>query len=364
MGEHECRGRAFAVTRIALAARARASVSAWYKAHAMRLSLLALVLISCASERVDAPPPVPADWRSINAPPAVVVKGPTAKERAIAEAYVTALGSPAFDKIGAMFDEMGHVGFGRHEARGRDKIIEVHKALFGAFDDRKCALGRIWRTDDVQIVEWVMTGVQAREWFGVAQTQRPVVIRGTAVLWTQDEGTLTDAHLYFSIPVVKAQLGVGPKELQDFVATSPPAPLTGAFDKEDSPREKLNEAVVRTMLDDFENGKENDFLAAFTDNVEIESVSRPKTQKKEDVRSYYRSMRRLIGALDTQVVSLRAVTKYVLLENLISGEQYAAVGYTPAPPDHAASIEMADVIELTDDNKIAHIWRYENPDWP
>jgi hypothetical protein len=338
---------------------------AWYKHQRMKRLLIVGLIAACASETVEAPPPVPADWRSINAPPVVAVKGPTAKERAIGEAYVAALGSPNLTGIGPLFDEIGHFAFGHHDTRGRDNVVKDHGTLFGAFDDRKVAVGRAWRTDDEQIVEWVMTGVQAREWMGVPATQRSVVIRGIAFLWTQDTGTVMDAHLYFSIPVVKAQLGVGPKELQEYVASVPPPPPSSpVLDQENSQREKHNEAAIRSMLDDFEHGREKEFLAAYTDTVVVEPLSRPKTQKKDDVHSYYRMLRRLIGQFDTTIVSVEPVQQFVLLENLISGEQYGPVFYTPLPSDKAAWIEMADVIEMTDAGTIAHIWRYENPDWP
>jgi hypothetical protein len=334
-----------------------------------RVSLLLLVscaAFACASEAVEAPPPLPVDWKSLNSPPRVAAaKGLTAKERMIAEAYVAALASPRLAGIGPLFDEVGHVAFGRKDARGRDKVVDVHERLFGAFDDRKAATSRVWRTDDMQIVEWVMTGTQAREWMGVAPTQRPVVIRGVSFLWTQDEGTVMDAHLYFSVPVVKAELGVGPKELQDYVASvAPLPPAMIPLDQEKSDAEAQELAVTRAMLDALEQGKEADYVAAYAPSVELETLTKAKkTLKKDDIRAYYSTMRRSIGQLDTTIVSVHAVHQFVLLEYLISGEQYSAVGYTPAPADHAAWIEQAEVLEMTD-NKIAHVWRYENPDWP
>jgi steroid delta-isomerase-like uncharacterized protein len=327
--------------------------------------LLTALLSACASESVEAPPPVPVDWRSINAPAPLVVKGPTAKERAIAEAYVAALASPKLTGVGLVWDDIGHVAFGSRDTRGREKVVLLHEMLFGAFEDRKSAVERIWRTDDKQVVEWVVTGVQAREWMGIPATQRPVVIRGVAFLWTEDQGTIADGHIYFSIPVVKAQLGVGPKELQEFVASVQPIPPPAPpFDQEGSQGEKDNEKVVRDMLDAFEQGKETEFLAAFADNVEVDTLHHPRTTKKEDIRTYFHTMRKAIGQLDTTIQSISAVKQYVLLEDLISGEQYAGVGYTPAPNDHAAWIQVAEVLEMTTDHKIAHIWRYENPDLP
>jgi ketosteroid isomerase-like protein len=323
--------------------------------------------MACGSETVESPPAVPADWHSLNAHAAATAMVPTANERAIAETYVAALSSPSLAKVGPMFEEMGHIAFGRKDARGRDRVQQVHERLFGSFDDRKSFVTRVWRTNDMQMVEWILSGTQSREWLGVPPTQRPVVIRGMTVLSTQDDGTLTDAHIYFNVAVVKAELGIGPKELQDYVATLPaPVALQAkpvAVDQAGSPTEKQNVIVIRASLDALEQNKEADYLDAFADAVQIETPGHAKTQKKEDVRSYYRMMRRAIGQLDTTILSIRGIVDFVIVEYTISGEQYAPVGYVPVPPDHEARLDIVDVVEMHD-GKIAHVWRYDGPDWP
>jgi hypothetical protein len=35
----------------------------------------------------------------------------------------------------------------------------------------------------------------------------------------------------------------------------------------------------------------------------------------------------------------------------------------PVPPDHEARLDIVDVVEMHD-GKIAHVWRYDGPDWP
>ncbi len=327
------------------------------------------MLLACASETVEAPPIAPANWRSLDAPTALVVKAPTAKEQAIAEAYVAALASPKLAAIGPLFDEMGHITFGYKDARGRDRVVAIHDRLFGSFDDRKSDVTRIWRTDELQIVEWTLSGTQNREWLGVPPTQRPVVIHGITILSTQDDGTSSDAHIYFNVTGVKAQLGVGPKELQDYVGAPPPQaqakPTT--INQTGSDIEKENVVVVRQTLDALEGGKEAPYLASFADDVVVETPLHPKTQKKDDVRAYYRLMRHAISQLDTTIVSIHGIGSYVIVEYMISGSQSAAIGYVPAPPNRQTQLDIVDVIELRDGpapRQISHVWRVDGPDWP
>jgi len=327
----------------------------------MKRLVLLLALLGCPSESVDPPPAVPADWKAINEPP-VAKKGLTISESAIAEAYVVALASPKLSGLVPLFDEISHIAFGHHDARGRDKVIEVHETLFGAFEQRKVVLTRAWRTDDAQVVEWVLTGVHEHDWMAIPATHKPVVIRGVTFVWTQDVGTVMDAHVYFSIPVVKAELGVGPKELIDYVASLPPPSMTPGtpVDQDKAPAEKQNEKVVRDMLDNFENKREADFMAAYADNVEVETLSHGKTTKKDDIRSYYRSMHKMIGQLDTTVISEWGVAQYAIVEYHVDGEQLGSIGWIPAQRDRAIRFEIVDICEIRD-GKIARVWRYDNP---
>ena len=54
-----------------------------------------------------------------------------------------------------------------------------------------------------------LTGIQTRDWMGVKASQKLVTISGVTLLWTKDDGAITDLHLYFDVAAVKAQLGPG-----------------------------------------------------------------------------------------------------------------------------------------------------------
>lgn len=328
----------------------------------MRWLCCAAVLVACSSERVDPPPAVPVNWSSLDRPHVIATRAPTSKERATAEAYVTALGAPQLSALAPLFDDLGHVAFGRKDARGREKVTAFHEQLFGAFDQRKTTVTRIWRTDETQTVEWTLSGVHTREWLGIAPTQRPVAIRGITLLWTRDDGTLTDAHLFFNVAAIKAQLGVGPKDLQERAAalqqTSVQAP---PVEQEGSAAEQRQKQVVREELDALEQAKEPEYLERFTDDVAVDSLVVPQLHGKDALKAYYRGIRHAIGQLDTAIENIWAIGSFVVVEYTISGEQVAPFGAVPTTSEHSLRLYVADVIQFQGE-KIAHVWRYDGAD--
>src|SRR5580698_2151759 len=177
---------------------------------------LSLCAAGCANEAVDPPPPPPVNWQSLEVRKTAPRGVPTAHQRAGAQAYPAAPASPGVSSPGARLDPDAHFMFpGAHDAHGRDAIVQAHDSLLGAFDERTIVASRIWRTSSTQAVEWSLTGHQSREWMGVKAANKAVTIRGMALMWTRDDGSITDLHLYFDIAAVRAQLGEAPRGLVD-----------------------------------------------------------------------------------------------------------------------------------------------------
>src|SRR5262249_8776485 len=148
------------------------------------------------------------------------------------------------------------------DTRGRDRVVGAHNALFGAFEQRSFALSRVLRTDRSQSLEWTFSGVDSR-------VQKPVAVKGVTLLWTNDDGSLSDVHLYFDPALVKAQLGVGPPELQ----TLPRPPISSGapqvLEQGGTPEETANVALVRAMLKALEDNRESAFLSTLANDVEV-----------------------------------------------------------------------------------------------
>lgn len=332
----------------------------------LMIAALASALVGCSAETVAQPPPAPVDWRSFQSRPAIDAgpSGPTPNERAVAEGYAAALESPGVSLLTNRLDEDAHFAFpGMRDAHGRDAIVQAHGALFGAFDQRKFAISRVWRTDSAQSIDWTMTGTQTLAWMGVPATGKPVAFKGLTVLWTNHDGSIKDVHVYFDVAVVKGQLGVGPKDLLNL----PQPPVAGTaggsqiFDQTGSPEEKSNVLLCRAALDALENNDLPGYVSAVADDLEVYTLERAQPLRgKDDMRAYFKAMHKAIGQLDTTVANDWGIARFVILEYEIAGEQIGPVGWIPIQREKVVRLHITDVVEMRD-AKIARVWRYDNP---
>ena len=340
--------------------------SGWLRVSRAVLLALSLIAAACSGETVAQPPPAPVDWHSFQARATADagINAPTAKERAVAESYTAALQSQAFSELQPRLDDDAYFAFpGMNDAHGREAVVRAHEFLYGAFDERKFVMSRVWRTDAQQSVEWTMTGTQSRDWMGVAATRKPVAIHGLTILWTKDDGSITDVHPYFQVALAKAQLGVGPKELLNRPPTAPPTGVAGSpqvFEQTGSPAEIEDVAVFRRQLDALENNDQAGYLATMTDDVEVDTGERAQPMRgKDDLRVYYKAMHKAIGQLDTTIDNAWGIAQFAVVEYNIAGEQLAPIGWIPAQRDKVLRLHIVDVAEVRD-GKIARVWRYAN----
>ena len=329
----------------------------------MRSALTFAVLASlasgaCSSETVQRPSPPPVNWRSLEARPAPVDAGKvtaTARERGTADAYTRALASPNLAELGALLDEDAHFTFaGFRDVHGRDSVVKVHDALLGAVDKRAFVASRVLLTDSSQIVEWTMTGVHDA-------THKQVAFKGVTLLWTKDDGSISDVHLYFDEALVKAQLGNGPKALASLPAPPIPSGERQEVEQTRSTAESANVAVIRAALEALESNDPSAYVATMTDDVELTTLESAKPVRgKSDARAYVKTMHKAIGQLDTSIDNVWGIGPYVVAEDHIVGEQRGPLAWIPAQKDNLLKMFVVDVAEMRG-GKIARVWRYDNP---
>jgi hypothetical protein len=79
------------------------------------------------------------------------------------------------------------------------------------------------------------------------------------------------------------------------------------------------------------------------------------------MQAYYRAMHGAIGQLDTTVDNGWGVAQFAVIEYSIDGEQLGPIGWIAAQRDKVFRVEVVDICEITDNGKIARVWRYDNP---
>jgi ketosteroid isomerase-like protein len=331
----------------------------------MRIQWLAVLLVAgCSAETVAQPPPPPVNWSAL-APRPLPEAGAdfvSARERELPSTYAAALGSEKLAQLGPMLDDDAHFASpGMEDGHGKGSVVHAHEALFGAFDQRKVTVGRVLRTPTQQTIEWTMNATHARDWMGVAATHKPVAFKGATLLWTKDDGSVADVHVYVDVAVVKAQLGVGPKELLALPPATPPTAPPQVIEKTGSGEEDMNLRAVRASLEALESNDEAAYLSTMADDVEVNTAERvAPAHGKADAKAYFKAMHKAIGQLDTTADSAIGIGSFVVVEYSIAGEQMGPVGWIPAQRDKVIRLQTVDVVEVHA-GKLARIWRYDDP---
>jgi hypothetical protein len=323
----------------------------------MKRAALALALAACGTDGLQRPDPPPVQWSSLDPrpPPDAASASATNQERAIPELYMKALGDGDPLELGRVLGDEAHftlAGQVTAGAIGRRDIIAAHDQLFSRYQPRVFTATRVLRTDRAQAIEWTMTGRDKA-------SDKPVGIRGIALIGTRDDGTIEDLGLYFDEAVVDAQLGAGLKELQALPIPIAPTATPEVVDQARTPAETASVAVVGKWLDALE-ANEAAYAGAATDDVAVITLhdAAPSTGK-HGLQSYYEHVHRAIEQVDTQLDGAWAAGPYVVAEYHIVGMQRGKYLYVPMK-DPVIKVSIVDVVELRA-GKIARVWRYDNP---
>lgn len=332
--------------------------------------MVAAVLASaCAAETVELPPAAPVHWQASPNAPTSSPTTPTERERALADAYTKALASPGLAALGPMLDDEVLFAFGARNIRGLDHVLKAHQDVFGAFDERRFFVSRVWLTDsrqtlNSQAIEWTMTGVQAREWMKVPPTGKRVAVKGLTLLWTSDEGVITEVHTYFDEDVIRAQLGVGPTALRDLPPPAAPAGAPVVKEREGKPEELSNVATIRQMIQALEDNQEAAFVGKVADDLTVVTLDEQEPMHgREAAGAFFRSIHHSVRQVDTVVLNAWGVGPLAIVEYAITGLQIAPFGRVPVASGgglHPLHTQYVDVVEFRD-GKVARIWRYSDP---
>ena len=195
----------------------------------------------------------------------------------------------------------------------------------------------------------------------VAPTSKPVAFKGATILWTKDDGSLVDLHIFFDVAVVKAQLGAGPSELAGLPLPTPPSGAPQVTDQAGTPLEESNAAVVHASLDALEKNDPGPYLETLADDIEISSAERAQPFRgKAEAKASFAALRKAIAQLDTTVDNKWGLKESAVVEYSINGEQIAPLGWIPAGHDKVVALQMVDVVELSG-GKIAKVSRWAIP---
>jgi len=327
---------------------------------------LASVLSACGSAAVDTPAAAPVDprlFQEASARVAVHVKTIEEIQQSERDSVATVLKGYSDDGFSASLpklDPEGNLSFpGLSEATDRNGAVKVLTDLFGAFSGRAFTLGRLWQAAQpahAVIVEWTMAGVQAREWMAVPPTQKPVSIRGLGLFWFDENGLVSDTHLYFDVGATLAQLGAAPKGIEVPTFAPPPAMVVTATH---SDTETQDVATVNASWDAFEAKKEVGYLAPLADDIEVFRLDRTSPERgKAERKKFFKWAASGIGSLQQTPLNAWGIGAYVVEEYSLTGVHSGKLTDAPAS-GHALRLHYVDIDELKD-GKIVRTWTFGN----
>jgi ketosteroid isomerase-like protein len=317
-----------------------------------------VALAACSPEAVPTPAPAAIDWASLTAGSARLPVGKmsaTVRERAAAGAYLAALSSPDLGDLGHQLDDNAHFTLaGLKDVHGRDGFVHANQALFADLTPRNVAASRILLTEDAQVIEWTLTGMQR-------ETEKPVAFRGVSLVWTKDDGSITDLHLYFDQAVLEAELSSNPKAAAKLPLPPLPAGPPEVVEQLGTPEERENVLAVRRALDALESNQESAYVAAMDDDLILTTLEdTPPLRGKAGARTYFRAIHKSVARLDTTIDNIWGIGPCVAVEYHIVGEQTGPIGHLSAETGNLVKLFFVDVLELRA-GKIARVFRYDNP---
>lgn len=193
----------------------------------MKRSILLAVLVACHS--APAAPP---------APPAAPAGRAAATE--LAAKVAAAFEANDADAVAARFAEDASVLLvGDRAQRGRAAVARDAAAIFGAFEDERLAIGRIWIDAPVAVIELVFSGRRGDRSVGVA---------GAAIV-RFDGALVRDLRVHLDLATVLGQIDPGRLPAGTEIRGLEPAPATGTFTAAHTATEARNLALANQIWD-------------------------------------------------------------------------------------------------------------------
>lgn len=330
---------------------------------------IGLVLVACGGGAEEAQPPnMPAEpVATTPAPSATTAEAPKEEPKKESPAelqaktmkgFVDAMNAHDSKKLAGFYTENATVKVaGAPDAMGRDAIAQSYQKLFDAFSNFKTAPARVFKKNDVTVLEWAFNGTHSGDLWGIKATEKPVGAQGLDVIWFDDNGMIKEHHVYYDGGTVLSQIGMSKQKARPIptLPTTMPTPV----EAKGTPEEQKNVDAVKAMSTALENKKEADFLANIADNVEYDDMTMPQTMKgKADAKKFFKEMTTAFPDAKFQTANAWGFGDYVVSEGMMTGTNKGSFFGMPATKK-PLSMRSVDIMQMKD-GKMVHGWAYAN----
>lgn len=241
---------------------------------------------------------------------------------------------------------------------GPEQIAAGYGKLFEGIKDFKTSANRVFKKDDVVVVEWAFTGTHTGDLWGMKATEKPVGANGVDLFWfDKDSGLIKEHHVYYDGATILSQIGVSKQKARPIptLSSSMPTPM----ESKGTPDEEKNVTAYKGFATAIESKKEADFLANIADTAEYDDYSMPQTMKgKAEAKKFFKEMTTAFPDTKMTVMNAWGFGDFVVAEAGWTGTNKGSFMGMPATKK-TINMRGVDVYQFKD-GKMVHGWSYSN----
>lgn len=329
---------------------------------------LTVLLMACGGETPPPqPPPAPTSTTvatatttttATEAPPAPAKKPLAELQQAAGKTMAEAFAAGDAKKVASLYTQDAVFKMaGMPDIKGRDAIEKGVGEWFKSMSKIKMGESRVFVKNEVVISEYVINAVHSGDFMGQKASEKPVGFSAASVIWFNDDGLITEDHMYWNPATVLSQIGASKEKGRSVPALPGKPEVVIAQNTND---EEKNIEVVHTINDAWQDRNEGDWLAMMTDNAEWDDITLLEPAKgKQAVLKYFKQFTAAFPDGKLKTLNAWGVGDYVIEEGTYSGTNTGPLYGTPATKKSMTLHEL-NIIQLDKDDKILKAVTYGN----
>ena len=245
---------------------------------------------------------------------------------------------------------------------GQSKIVrdemDAEQTMFSALSDIKATVLRTWTKNDIEVVEWELSGKNTGDMGDTKATGRPVALRVLDYFDVSDGNLVQEQHRYVDRTTLAKQLDSSAAPGSFPSASFTPPGSVGAHVAKGSPDEDKNAVAMKSWYT-LMNAHKTGIYDLIGDDMVLDEVGSPQQIKGlSDVRNRFWYLLKVIPDLVEDFSPPLAFEDFTFSEVVIRGTQKGTLGGIP-PTGNPIKLHQADLMQWKGGKMVA-AWTYSD----